>query len=421
MFTKMTTPSATRSLKKISIILLLSLVMYGLILLSMNIRQISESISTTEDVKMFHKYNINCEAIYDLDPVEVGKSLVIRKHHVVEDTDESLLELTSNCPKFIKARGYDDVFVSEEERDFPIAYSMVVHKYAWMVERLIRSIYSPANIYCVHYDLKSPAKFKSAIESLVSCLPNVFIPSKRVIVHYAAFSRVQADLNCLSDLLRSEVKWRYVINLCGQDVPLRTNIELVSGLKNLNGSNMLETTKPRHKTVRFMYHWELTGETEHKWLVRTSQLKSPPPHGIEMFVGSAYFILSREFIVYMNTSAVVKDFLAWTEDTYSPDETIWATLVRIPGIPGEVPRSHPEITDLMSKTRLMKWSSHEPHLYPACTSVHIRAVCIFGAAEIRWLLNCGHWFANKMDPNVDPITVQCFEEKLRERQKLFGC
>ncbi|CAJ1070115.1 beta-1%2C3-galactosyl-O-glycosyl-glycoprotein beta-1,6-N-acetylglucosaminyltransferase 4-like [Xyrichtys novacula] len=176
--------------------------------------------------------------------MEVERALIIKKNKTVKDTDESLSVATSNCPRFIKTRGYDDVCVSEEEKDFPIAYSLVVHKYAWMVERLIKAIYSPANIYCIHYDEKSPASFKSAIKSLVSCLPNVFIASKIEYVYYTSFSRVQADLNCLSDLLRSEVKWKYIINLCGQDFPLRTNIELVSELKKLNGTNMLETIRP---------------------------------------------------------------------------------------------------------------------------------------------------------------------------------
>ncbi|XP_074523936.1 beta-1,3-galactosyl-O-glycosyl-glycoprotein beta-1,6-N-acetylglucosaminyltransferase 4-like [Halichoeres trimaculatus] len=363
-------------------------------------KQTSEHSPPLEDIKTFHKYNINCKAIYDLDPAELEKSRIIREQHIVQHTDESLFQLTLDCPKFIRARGYDDVCVSKEERDFPIAYSMVVHKYAWMVERLVRAIYSPANIYCIHYDEKSPDHFKSAIEGFVRCLPNVFIASKREIVYYAEFSRVQADLNCIDDLLKSDVNWKYLINLCGQDFPLRTNKELVSGLKNLKGSNMLETILPRHKA---------------------DQLKSPPPHSIQMFVGSAYFILSREFIVYMDSSTVAKDFLAWTVDTLMPEEHIWASLVRIPGVPGEVPRSHPEITDMMSKTRMMKWSWHENRLYPPCTSKHIRGICIYGAAEINWLLNCGHWILNKLDPNVDPVTIQCLEEILEERRGLSGC
>ncbi|XP_074547070.1 beta-1,3-galactosyl-O-glycosyl-glycoprotein beta-1,6-N-acetylglucosaminyltransferase 4-like [Halichoeres trimaculatus] len=371
------------------------------------------------------KYNINCLAIYDLDPVELEKSLIIRQKQTVEDTDESLFELTSNCPKFIKGRGYDDVCVTEEERDFPLAYSLVVNKYAWMVERLIRVIFSPANIYCIHYDEKSAAQFKSAIEGLVSCLPNVFIASKREVVYYAHITRLKADLNCLSDLLRSDINWKYVINLCGQDFPLRTNIELVSELKKLNRANMLETTRPtKIKKKRFTFHHELSDHNfEYKKTPKaTNQTKAPPPNGIEIFVGNAYFVLSRQFIIHISSSTVVKEFLEWSEDTFSPDEHFWATLVRFPGAPGGIPRSHPDITAQMSKTRLVKWKYQENKLYPSCTGIHRRSICIFGAAELHWLLNYGHWFANKFDPKVDPVAIQCLEEKLMERQLIFdGC
>lgn len=378
--------------------------------------------TVVDGVQTYHKYNISCPAIYDLDPVEVGKSLSIRWKQVLEDTDESLFNLTSNCPSFIKSRGYDKVCVSEEERDFPLAYSLVVHKSAWMVERLIRALYSPANIFCIHYDRKSSPQFVAAIEGLVSCLPNVFAASKRESVYYASFTRLQADLNCLSDLLRSEVKWKYVINLCGQDFPLKANIELVSELKNLKGANMLETSRPTsYKEKRFSYHYELkdVNHEYQKMPSKTELKKTPPPHGIQMFIGNAYFVLSRDFVMHINSSEVVKDFLAWSEDTYSPDEHFWATLVRLPGVPGEVPRSDPDITDLMSRTRLVKWSYLEEHLYPPCSGVHVRSVCIFGAAEMRWLLNFGHWFANKFDPKVDPIIIQCLEEKLEERQRVL--
>nr|XP_061822048.1 beta-1,3-galactosyl-O-glycosyl-glycoprotein beta-1,6-N-acetylglucosaminyltransferase 4-like isoform X2 [Nerophis lumbriciformis] len=365
----------------------------------------------------FRKYNVSCSAVYDLDPVEVGRSLVIRRKEVSEDPDETLRDLTADCSLFLQVRGYDDVCATEQERHFQLAYSLVVHKSAWMVERLIRALYSPSNIFCIHYDQKSSATFGSAMEGLARCLPNVFIASKREYVIYAGMSRLKADLNCLSDLLEVDISWKYVINLCGQDFPLRTNMELVSELAGLKGANMLETSRPsEYKKQRFTFHHEQKDRASPK---KTELAKSAPPHGIEMFIGNAYFVLSRDFVVYMSTSAVVKDFLTWSEDTYSPDEHFWATLMRLPGVPGEVPRSEPDITDLMSKTRLVKWHYLEEALYPPCTGKHVRSVCIYGAAEVRWLLNSRHWFANKFDPKVDPVAIQCLEEILQEKQKFL--
>ncbi|TSK72022.1 Beta-1,3-galactosyl-O-glycosyl-glycoprotein beta-1,6-N-acetylglucosaminyltransferase 4 [Bagarius yarrelli] len=355
-----------------------------------------------------------------MDPVALGKSLELRKKLPPTPSDRSIVNATLDCGQFLASRGYSEVQVSEQELDFPLAFSLVVHKDAHVVERLLRAIYAPHNIYCIHYDLKSPSAFSEAIRGLASCLPNVFVASQLETVQYGGISRLRADLNCLSDLLNSRVRWRYAINLCGQDFPLRSNAELISELKALKGLNMLETVRPStYKKQRFTNRYKLK-DAQSQYLaspVKTSVLKQPPPHNIEIFVGSAYFVLSREFLNFVYWSPHVKDFLAWSEDTYSPDEHFWATLIRIPGVPGEITRSNPDISDLMSKTRLVKWQYLEGMLYPACTGGHVHSVCIFGAAELRWLLNDGHWFANKFDLKVDPVVIECLERNLTERQR----
>ena len=110
-------------------------------------------------------------------------------------------------------------------------------------ERLLRAIYAPQNIYCVHVDKSSAPEIHSAIRAITSCFPNVFITSQIVDVVYAGWPRVQADLNCMADLYNSSTKWKYFINLCGQDFPLKTNLEIVRMLRSLRGDNSLESIK----------------------------------------------------------------------------------------------------------------------------------------------------------------------------------
>ncbi|XP_038621692.1 beta-1,3-galactosyl-O-glycosyl-glycoprotein beta-1,6-N-acetylglucosaminyltransferase 4 [Tachyglossus aculeatus] len=365
------------------------------------------------------KYEVNCSYVYEQEPGEIGKTLEIRKKDIVDLDDEDVIAMTSDCKVYQTIRRYHLKPVSPEEERFPIAYSLVVHKEAIMVERLIHTIYNQHNVYCIHYDLKSPDTFKFAMDNLAKCFANVFIASKLERVEYAHISRLQADLNCLSDLMKSSVPWKYVINLCGQDFPLKSNFELVSELKKLQGANMLETVKPSEsKKERFTYRHELKS-VPYEYMqmpVRTNISKNPPPHNIEVFVGSAYFVVSRAFAQYAVNSSLAKDFFHWSKDTYSPDEHFWATLTRVPGIPGEISRSAQDITDLQSKTRLVKWNYLEDHLYPPCTGSHLRSVCIYGAAELRWLLKYGHWFANKFDSKVDPIIIKCLAEKLAQQQ-----
>lgn len=118
-------------------------------------------------------------------------------------------------------------------------------------ERLLRAIYAPQNIYCVHVDQKSKPSFRSAVTAIVSCFPNVFMVSQPVNVVYASWSRVQADINCMADLYNSSTKWKYFINVCGQDFPLKTNLEIVQMLRLLRGGNSMESEKmPQGKKWR---------------------------------------------------------------------------------------------------------------------------------------------------------------------------
>ncbi|XP_076836857.1 beta-1,3-galactosyl-O-glycosyl-glycoprotein beta-1,6-N-acetylglucosaminyltransferase 4-like [Brachyhypopomus gauderio] len=385
------------------------------------LNNVTEEKSAREDLSLAQQHGISCSDVYELEPAAVGRALALRKQGVVMESDDSVVSATSDCALYL--RRYAQVRASEAERAFPLAYSLVVHKDAAMVERILRAIYVPHNVYCLHYDLKSPPAFAAAVRGLARCLPNVSVASRLEHVQYAGVSRLRADLNCLDDLTASPVPWRYAINLCGQDFPLRSNGELVRELRALGGASMLETGRPSElKKQRFTVRYVLQDEggQYHPLPVKTTHPKAPPPHDIQVFVGSAYFTLAREFVTFVQRSPLARDFLAWSEDTYSPDEHFWASLIRVPGAPGGMARSDPDVSDVESKTRAVKWEYLENSLYPACTGMHVRSVCIYGAAELRWLLNGHHWFANKLDPRVDPILLDCLEEKLAERQRMSG-
>ena len=94
-----------------------------------------------------------------------------------------------------------------------IAYVIVAYKGAALIERLLRAIYMPQNIYCLHLDKKSPEIFKRAIRSFVRCLPNVFVTKKLVDVIWGHISVLRAELNCKEDLFNSDVPWKYLITL----------------------------------------------------------------------------------------------------------------------------------------------------------------------------------------------------------------
>ena len=121
---------------------------------------------------------------------------------------------------------------------------------------------------------KSPTPFQEAVQSLVACFPNVFIASEPVKVNYAHSSRLQADINCMSDLLKRPEPWNYVINLCAQDFPLKTNLEIVHQLKAFQGHNDIPgIIAPKWFDHRTRVHHEF----RQNMMVKLPEIKKPPP------------------------------------------------------------------------------------------------------------------------------------------------
>lgn len=363
---------------------------------------------------------INCSGVVSGDQQAIQQALLSNlelRNKREPLTPEAYLNMTRDCSSFKETRRFLEFPLSEEEAAFPIAYSIVIHNKIEMFERLLRSIYMPQNVYCIHVDSKSPAAFQEAVRAIAACFPNVFVASRLERVVYASWSRLQADLNCMQDLLQSPVPWRYVLNTCGTDFPIKTNAEMVRALQLLQGQNSMESEKPSsYKQLRWKYHHEV-GEA----ISQTATEKQPSPLSSPMFTGSAYVAVTRAFVQHIFEDPAALQFLEWAKDTYSPDEHVWATLTRVPGVPGALPHNDKfELSDMNALPRLVKWQYLEGDTskgapYPPCTGRYQRAVCIYGTGDLPWMLRQHHLLANKFDPQVDDAAIQCLEEHLRHR------
>ncbi|XP_042319766.1 N-acetyllactosaminide beta-1,6-N-acetylglucosaminyl-transferase-like [Sceloporus undulatus] len=315
-----------------------------------------------------------------------------------------------SCEAYISKSHYLTKPLSSEEEAFPLAYILTLHKDFATFERLFRALYLPHNLYCLHVDPKSPPAFQRAVERLASCFPNAFLASRAEPVVYAGISRLQADLHCLRDLLASPVPWRYVLNGCGQDFPLRTNLEVIRHLKGFRGRNITPgVPMPARYASRTTFVYRQHMGPQASFMKRTSQAKPPPPHNLSLYFGSAYIALTRPFVEFLFHDKRALDLLDWSKDTYSPDEHFWVTLNRIPGVPGSMPNATWE-----GGLRAIKWSDAEAN-HGGCHGHYVRSICIFGTGDLKWLLNSKNLFANKFELGTYPPTVECLELSLRER------
>ena len=128
---------------------------------------------------------------------------------------------------------------TNEEKNYPIAFSFIVYRNFPQFLQLFLTLYRPHNVYCVHVDSKSDVYFTSSVRKLAACFDNVIVPNHTARVVWSQFSVLEAEIICIQQLIKRS-GWKYFINLTGQDFPLKTNLEIVRVLKAFNGSNNME-------------------------------------------------------------------------------------------------------------------------------------------------------------------------------------
>ncbi|CAI9734296.1 beta-1,3-galactosyl-O-glycosyl-glycoprotein beta-1,6-N-acetylglucosaminyltransferase 3-like [Octopus vulgaris] len=294
------------------------------------------------------------------------------------------------------------------ELDYPIAFAIKIHTAPNQFERLLRAIYLPHNVYCIHVDAKADNNTFELIKSISTCLPNVVLAENRINVVYATFRHLQAEVECMKACTKSNVKWKYYINLTGQEFPLKTNLELVEILKVFNGTNDIESYKhPKHLDWRVKYKIKINEKSSSQ----TKESKIPLKYQIQLYKGSAYGMFSREFIEFILEDDVVKTIFNWMNDTYSPEENIWATLNSLefsPGGSSGIEIRHDKYSHA-SKAVIWSWDPFK------CFGKLIRSVCIFSVGDLPWLNSRPEIVANKFYEDTDSIVLDCLEESLRNR------
>ncbi|XP_060706099.1 N-acetyllactosaminide beta-1,6-N-acetylglucosaminyl-transferase-like isoform X1 [Hemiscyllium ocellatum] len=345
-----------------------------------------------------------CETLFRGEKLFLWKerpSAVLRPSDAAEPEDY--------CSNLEAQLHYSQSPLTAEEISFPLAFIMTVHKEFETFESLFKAIYRPHNLYCIHVDEKSPAQFHSDVQRLQGCFGNVFLATRMEPIIYGGMSRLEADIRCLTDLLHLRTNWKYVLNLCGQDYPLKTNLEIIRHLKTFKGKNITPgVLPPNHAKVRTKFVFRQVLLPNRSYVAKTKKEKSPPPHNITIYFGSAYYALTIEFVKFIFKDQRALDLLQWSKDTYSPDEHYWVTLNRIPGVPGSMPSA-----GWQGNLRAVKWSDQKHH--DGCHGHYVRNICIYGVGDLKWLDQIDCLFANKFELHSHPPTLQCLEYRILKR------
>ena len=202
----------------------------------------------------------------------------------------------------------------------------------------------------------------------------------------------------MEELLKSQVKWKYYISLVGQDFPLYDNKQIVKALQGLNNTNNIESF-PKKKSLRTKFVYILK-ENKNK---RTNKPKGPPPHNITICKGSTHIIAIREFVEFALHGQIGKDFYEFLKDSQIPDETIYSSLQRHPGVPGGINGNQPTWI-----ARALYWRNTKTS--EVCRGKFVRQLCWITFQDLSWALgeeNKDKLFVHKIPFNFNEELIEC--------------
>ena len=104
----------------------------------------------------------------------------------------------------------------------------------------------------------------------------------------------------------------------------------------------------------------------------------------------AYNLYSRSFLNWALNTPENQELFDWSLDTYSPDEHVWGTLIRMPNAPGQVKKDH------YTKARFVLWKEKKQF---TCHGHYRHSICVFETGDTEYLMDRLGLFANKFDCN----------------------
>ncbi|KAK6187394.1 hypothetical protein SNE40_005434 [Patella caerulea] len=370
-----------------------------------------KQVTNTElEFNSFKIKNINCANVLKGDESAIAEA---RKQPRNIPSYKTLIKHTENCDLFKQVYGYNNILNTEEEKQFPIAFNILLYKDVAQVEILLRAIYRPQNYYCLHVDGFSPDHVHKAAKSLADCFDNVFIVSKTENIVYQSFQRLQADLNCMADHL-AKPDWKYLINLPSQELPIKTNLQIVRILKLLNNTNQVGCTRGIGIIMkRFLHRYDYVYDENGTYkIVNTLEKYKLPPHHFLTAKGTAYVLLTHQFVKYVLTSQIAKDVLDWCRGILSPDEYYWSMLNfnhHVP-VPGSGQEACLKVTELST---YVSWAITKTP--DECHGKWLRHICVFSAGDLKMLVNRAELFANKFELEYSYPAIQCLSEWLHNQ------
>ena len=316
---------------------------------------------------------------------------------------DALIRKTSNCTWLAEYLS-DNLYNTELEKSFPIAFSFIVYDNPRQFLRLFKFLYKPQNIHCIHPDKKTKPHFYTFFKNIASCFTNVIIAKNRIDVYWGHPSLMEAQMSCFSDLLdyraRQEWnKWRYVINLCGKELPIISTKEMVKKLIYMNGTSSI-------------VGWVIP---KSEWWTWRRLRGKPLPYNLTFYKSMTYNALSEPFVRFLMKSSVAQKVYTFFKDTDFPEEHFYPTLFRMPGIPGGYNPAIPD--DKYFEVGHYFWRTNQAEVALPCFGETVHGICVVNYGDLPRVMQETKngetaLFQNKYFMEKDYVAMDCMEERI---------
>lgn len=177
-----------------------------------------------------------------------------------------------------------------------------------MLKRTLEALYHPRNRYVIHLDLESPPEERLDLQKYVENhetyvkFGNVRMITKANLVTYRGPTMVANTLHAAAILLKEGGDWDWFINLSASDYPLVTQDDLLHTFSYLpRDLNFIDHTSnigwkeyQRAKPIIVDPGLYMTKKEDVFWVTQRRSV----PTAFKLFTGSAWMVLSRQFIDY---------------------------------------------------------------------------------------------------------------------------
>ena len=338
-------------------------------------------------------------------------------------SDDEFSERTRNC-SWLREELTHNLYNTALEREIPMAYIFVINGHPQSVFRNLKLLYRPQNTFCINFDTKSPQTFKQTFKNIDRCFENIMIGSKQEDIIWGYYTIMEAQLNCHYDLFKFREsqppsrQWKYVINLCGKELPLMSPHEIVSRLSVLNGSASII---PKKVTSRNVYDLErIRNKVKYSWWygrpMTTNEKLEPIPFNLTYYKSSSYSILSLKFVHFLLTDPIALEVHHFFTKAMHSEEHFYATLFMMPRVPGGY---NPKFKNLYMRAAHSTWQLSQ-HNEP-CYGIVVNSICTITAKDLPMVMRTSEnrtLFHNKYLMERDHTAMDCLEERIVEKNKL---